>query len=275
MGAGRHRGHRLQPIDRDRPGAQEPRHQPRDVQDRGGDAAGRRTTVEDDGYGAAELLLGFVRCGRGGPARDVRAAHRQRPGLLEQVQRDLVHRHPDRHGAPGLAEVPAQRAVGPADQGELAGPELLDQGLARVARVLDQRRRRADRPDEHRRRHLAAAALGHEQPRDGGRHERVRADAVDGVGGQHDEPTAFEGTDRRSDAGLPLFGVGAVEHVCHASTPTRSGPRSYLAAILTRARLRVVIATSPAARPAVPSGRAAGSPPHPTRRSAVRRSPRQ
>ena len=44
----------------------------------------------------------------------------------------------------------------------------------------------------------------------------------------------FDGA-HTSKAAAPHFFCG------HASTPTRSGPRSFLAAILTRARLRVVM----------------------------------
>ena len=43
--------------------------------------------------------------------------------------------------------------------------------------------------------------------------EGVGADAVDGVGGQHDEAAALDGADRRSDSGRARLGVGAVEHL--------------------------------------------------------------
>ena len=61
------------------------------------------------------------RGGGGGVPGDVRAAHRQRPGGAQQVQRDLVQRHPHRHRAAGVAQVPHQRGLLLADHGQRPG----------------------------------------------------------------------------------------------------------------------------------------------------------
>ena len=60
---------------------------------------------------------------------------------------------------------------------------------------------RAHVGDQHRGRHLPAAALGVQQRLHGGRGERVGGDAVDGVRGQHDEPPRAATLTASSSAG--------------------------------------------------------------------------
>ena len=118
---------------------------------------------------------------RPGSPVSVRRADRQRAGALEDLEGDLVVRHPHRDRAAGVAEVPLQRRLGVADQGQRPGPELLDE-RAGVARDPDRERvERGGRRDQHRRRHLATAALGVEQVGDRLVVEGVRGDPVDGV----------------------------------------------------------------------------------------------
>ena len=145
--------------------------------------------------------------------------------------------HPHRHGAPGLAEVPLQRRLRVADQRERSRPELLDQG-ARVAGHPDRERvERGRRRDEHRRRHLPAAALGLQQVGHGLGVERVGGDAVDRVGRDHDQRAALDreagGLDGRlalllrspsgSARSWPSPGHRASRAVVKRARPVRSG----------------------------------------------------
>ena len=75
--------------------------------------------------------------------------------------------------------------------------------------------------DQHRRRHLPAAALRVEQRLDRVRGEGVRADPVDRVGRKHDQLAVLDRLDRRGDASVPVGERPAVvehheEPVCHA-----------------------------------------------------------
>src|SRR5690606_27378035 len=114
-------------LDRDGALAQQPRHRGGEVDDRRRDVVRARSAVEVDRDRIAELLLGLLDRGRGRLARAVRARHRHGAGLPEQVERDLVHGHADRHRALGVAEIPGQRRVGAEDQRERAGPEGVDE----------------------------------------------------------------------------------------------------------------------------------------------------
>src|SRR5215470_12848295 len=209
-----HRGHRAQPVHRNRAGAEHLRDGAGQVEDGGRDVVRARTAVQVHRNRLAELVLRLVGGDGGGLAVPVGAGHRERPGLLQHVQRDRVQRHPQGHRALGLAQVPQQRRAGPEDQGERARPELVDQVLPERAEVVDQRRGRPRGADQHRRRHVPAPALGRQHGGDRGRDERVRADAVHRVGRQHDQ---LAGASRR-----------------HRGVDPR-GPRERVAAVVTRA----------------------------------------
>ena len=71
------------------------------------------------------------------------------------------------------------------------------------------------------RRRLAPAALRGEQTRDGRRAERVGADAVDGVGRQHDELASGDGLPCPAHSGQQLLGVAAVEELRHIRSSLR------------------------------------------------------
>jgi len=114
-----------------------------------------------------------------------------------------------------VAEIPVQRRARAEDQGQRAGPELVDQVLAVRAERLGQRGRRPHAAHQDRGRHVAAAPLGGEQRGDRGRGEGVGADAVDGIGGQHDELALLDGAGGRDQAVLPLLRVGAVVSSAH------------------------------------------------------------
>ena len=77
----------------------------------------------------AEHPLGLVGLGGGGQAAEVGRADGQRPGALEQRERDLVVGHPHRDRAPGLAQVPGQGRLLLADERERARPERLGERL--------------------------------------------------------------------------------------------------------------------------------------------------
>ena len=92
-----------------------------------------------------------------------------------------------------------------ADQGQRAGPELLDQ-RPRPRRDPDRQRvEGGGRRHEHRRRHVAAAALGVEELLDRVLVEGVGGQAVDGVRRQHHEAAALDGQAGRLDGGLALL----------------------------------------------------------------------
>ena len=188
------------------------------VDDGRGRAARRRTGVHHHLDVLAQHLLGLGGLGRGRAAGQVGRADRERAGALEDLQGDRVVGHPHRDGAAGVAEVPLQRGVGVADQGQRAGPELLDQ---RPGPGRDPDRQRVEggrRRDQDRRRHVAAAALGVEQLLDGVLVEGVGGQAVDGVGRQHHEASALDGQAGGLDRGLALLvGGGRVALPAHGS----------------------------------------------------------
>ena len=194
----------------------EPQHPARGgggVDDGRGLAARRRTGVDDHLDLLAQHLLGLGGLGRGRAAGQVGRADRERAGALEDLQGDRVVGHPHRDRAAGVAEVPLQRGVGVADQGQRAGPELLDQGSGPRRDPDRQRVEGGGRRDQDRRRHVAAAALGVEQPLDRVLVEGVRGQAVDGVGRQHHEASALDGQAGGLDRGLALLvGGGRVAH---------------------------------------------------------------
>ena len=68
--------------------------------------------------------------------------------------------HPDRDGAAGVAQVPLQGRLLAADQRERPRPELLDERAGLGGTSVGQRVEGRGGADQHRRRHLAAAALG-------------------------------------------------------------------------------------------------------------------
>ena len=90
------------------------------------------------------------------------------------------------------------------------GQNALDQRARVAGEPVGERVERGGRADQHRRRHVPAAALGVEQAPDGGRVEGVGADAVDGVGGQHDQLAAPDGEAGRLDRPPRASLVGAV-----------------------------------------------------------------
>ena len=78
------------------------------------------STTDDQSRGVIE---GLARVGGGRRAGEVGRADGQRAGALEDLEGQLVVGHPHRHRAPGVAEVPHQGGLLPADQGQRAGPE--------------------------------------------------------------------------------------------------------------------------------------------------------
>ena len=189
-----------------------------EVDDRGGRLLFGRPGVEIDRDEVTELVAGVLGGDRGGLPGDVRAGHRHRPDLAQHFDRDRVQRHPQHHGARRITEVPLQRRRLLDDEAQCAGPERADQLARGVGHGVHQALDGVPRPDEHRDGHVAAPALRRQQRRHRGVVEGVGADAVDGVGGQHDEAPALDRADGRSDSGRPRLGVGAVEQLSHLSS---------------------------------------------------------
>ena len=140
--ASRCRDDGAQPLERDRAGPQHSRPGARDVDDRRGHAArspGRRRGRPDR---VAELLLGLVAGRRGRLPGPVGAGDRHRAGAVQQGEGGAVQRHPHGDRAAGVAEVPVQGGLGPADDGQPARPEGVDQ-VPRVRRARRWPARRA------------------------------------------------------------------------------------------------------------------------------------
>ena len=253
--------HPVELVEADRAEPQHPAGGAGGVDDGRGRAARRRTGVHDHLDVLAEHLLGLGGLGRGRAAGQVGRADRERAGALEDLQGDRVVGHPHRDGAAGVAEVPLQRGVGVADQGQRAGPELLDQG-PRPRRDPDRQRvEGGGRRDQDRRRHVAAAALGVEELLDGVLVEGVGGQAVDGVGRQHHEAPALDGQAGGLDRGLALL-VGGGRVALHAGSWCQSGggePR-------TAREVAVVAHLGPASG----GGQHRRAPPRPGRRRARR-----
>ena len=186
----------------------------RHVDDRRRLGPGGRPVVQDHRDRAAQHLRGRVGVRRGGHPAAVGAADRERAGAREQLEGDVVVGHPHRDGPPGVAEVPLQRRLLVAHQGQRAGPQLGDQRPGVRRHPDGQRVERGGRRDQHRWRHLAAAALRGEQPLHRLRVEGVGADAVHRVGGQHDELAALHREGGLGDAGLALGLLGRPEPGC-------------------------------------------------------------
>ena len=189
--------------------------------------AGRRlAAVEVDRHRLAELLVGLLGGHRRRHRGDVGAGDRHRPGLGQQLQGHRVQRHPERHRAPGVAEVPGQRRRVLHHQGQRAGPERLDQVARRAGHRADQAVDGVPGTDQHRHRHVPAAALGGQQAGHRGGVEGVRADAVQGVGRQHHERAGAHRARRGGDRHRAGGGIGAVQQVTHGrpSCRTSLGP---------------------------------------------------
>ena len=104
-----------------------------------------------------------------------------------------MQRHPQHHGALGAAEVPGQRRGVRQHERQRARPERLDQVARGLRHLADQAVDRRPRADQHRHGHVRAALLGRQQRGHGRRGERVAADPVHGVGGQHHQPARAHG----------------------------------------------------------------------------------
>ena len=206
-------------LTRDDAGAHDAHHSPVDGEPGGVDDGRRRVArpfadglvalagrapVEVDGDRIAEHRLGVGGRGRRRLPREVRARHRERPGLGEELERDGVRRHAERHGAARLAEVPLQRGLRVQDDREPAGPELLDEPAHRSGHLAREGVERGDAGDQHGWRRGALTALGLEESGDRGRVERVGGDAVDRVGGNHHEFAAADGPAGEAHAGEQL-----------------------------------------------------------------------
>src|SRR6266540_348723 len=162
-----------------------------EIDDGRGRAAAGRAVVEEHVDVPAELLDDLHDVARGRHARPVRAGHGQRPGPLDERERELVLGHPHGHSAAGVAEVPADpRRLAQHDR-QRARPELGDQQLRLLRDLLDQPDRLPPVVHQHRQRQVAPAPLGDEQRAHRAGVERVAAEPVDRVGRQyHQAPTA-------------------------------------------------------------------------------------
>ncbi len=99
--------------------------------------------------------------------------------------------------------------------GESARPELLHEPLDGLGHLRDECAQRRQAGDEDRRRRLTSAPLRLEQPGDRRRVERVRRDAVHGVGREDDELAPADGLARLTHAGEELRLITAIEDGGH------------------------------------------------------------
>ena len=97
--------------------------QARGVDDRRGQRAGGRPGVEVDVDRVAELVERVLDGLRSGLSGAVRRADGEGARLSEQLERDPVVGHPQRHRTTGVAEVPGERRPGGQHDGEATGPE--------------------------------------------------------------------------------------------------------------------------------------------------------
>jgi len=160
-------------------------------------------------------------------ARPSRSKLGSRPGCSGNAQHHCCRVH--RRGP--IAATGAWRN----HQTQCTGPERLDEFRARAVRHrVDQAVDRVPRTHQNGDGHVAGRApFADSRAATAAPSKRVGPDSIDGVGGQHDEAAALQRAE--SPKAMPRLpaacGIGAFEHFCHASTPARSGPRSYLAAI--------------------------------------------
>src|SRR6266542_1047732 len=177
-------------LGRDRARAQQAGPRAGQVDDGGGLPARGRAGVEEHVDVVAELRDDPGHGGLGGLAGAVGAGHGERPGAADERQGEALLGHAHRHRAPRVAEVPADPGRLAQHDRERAGPPGGHQRLGLLGEVLDQADGLAPAVHQHRQRQVAAAPLDGEQGVDRRAVEGVAADAVDGVGRQHDHAAA-------------------------------------------------------------------------------------
>jgi hypothetical protein len=101
--------------------------------------------------------------------------------------------NPKRNSPLGLAQIHPQTWLDVTDHGERARPVLVDENPCDLRHINSERTNQGRLADQYRRRHVTTAMLRLEQPPNRLGAERISADSVDRVGGQHD---AFASLDR-------------------------------------------------------------------------------
>ena len=129
----------------------------------------------------------------------------------------------------------ATRVSAPGQKASTSSQACSEKSVTRPCRVFGE-------PIEHGRGHVAAAALGLQQVADGLRAEGVGADAVHGVGGQHDELAAADGGRGLAQTGRAVGRVVAVVSPCHQRAS------SYTVRAAGRRVERCVVTASPCGR---------------------------
>ena len=183
---------------------------------------GHRAAVEVDGAPRSpSWRSASAASAAGGRPAAVGAADGERTGLTKDLQRHRLQRHPHRDRAARVAEVPGEALRCAHDQRQRPGPERLDHPASERPELVDQAVEGPPRADEDRGRHVATTALRLEQLAHRDRRERVRRDAVDRVGGKHDELTGLQRRDRRLHPGFVLRPTSAVVRSCSPAPPGR------------------------------------------------------
>src|SRR6266545_3427379 len=234
-------------LGRDRARAQQAGPRARQVDDRGGRAGRGRAGVEEHVDVVAELRDDPGHGCLGGLAEAVGTGHRERPGAADERQGEALLGHAHRHRATRVAEVPADPGRLAQHDRERAGPPGGHQRLGLLGEVLDQADGLAPAVHQHRQRQVAAAPLDGEQGVDRRAVEGVAADAVDGVGRQHDHAAARDHL--AADLEQPVPEGLVLAHLDHAWL---AGQAVLARAPLPRRRL------GPAVVAAAGSGRAGG-----------------
>ena len=115
----------------------------------------------------------------------IRARHRQRTVLSQQLQGELIIGNTHGNSTAGLTQIPAQRRVRVKNHSQRAGPEATTQIVNIVRNVVDHASERSKIKDQHGRRHGAVAALICQQLGNALMRESIGGNTVDGIGGHH------------------------------------------------------------------------------------------
>ena len=118
--------------------------------------------------------------------RPVGGGHGHGTHALENCAGHGVVGNSQRHGPVGLPQVPAQGGLRPTDDRERTGPERPRECTGILGDLVRESVDDLGPRDQHGRRHLAGATLGCQQCLDAGCRERIAADAVHGVRGEHE-----------------------------------------------------------------------------------------
>ena len=172
------------------------------IQDRGFHPPIGRPRVEDQIHPAAQIVHHMPGLGGAGMPEPVRGRRRDgQPGRLEKRLGDRMRGHAHGHRVQSGGHLRRKRVAPRQEQRQRTRPEP---PAERFHGGWDLRRHGSNIRDGgkvHDQRIRRRPALRLENPADGGRVEGVRAQAVDGLGRERDQPAADQAFDRALDGG--------------------------------------------------------------------------